>query len=51
MYYHDGDARLLRDPLARAPRGDKGPDQTLLQRHVWPWARWLAMQVCTRVDT
>lgn len=31
--------RLLRDPLARAPRSEWGHDQTLLRRYIWRWAR------------
>ena len=36
--------KILTDKLAWAPRGEKGPDQTVLQRHVWPWAKFVAMQ-------
>ena len=36
--------KILADKLAWAARGAKGPDQTVLQRHVWPWARFVAMQ-------
>ena len=36
--------KILGDKLAWAARGEKGPDQTVLQRHVWPWARFIAMQ-------
>jgi len=32
--------RLLRDPLARAPRTEWGQDQTLLRRYIWRWAKW-----------
>ena len=32
---------MAADPLLWAARDRKGPDQTLLGRHVWPWAsRW-----------
>lgn len=31
--------RLLRDPLAKAPRSEWGHDQTLLRRYIWRWAR------------
>ena len=36
--------KILADKLAWAPRAEKGPDQTVLQRHVWPWAKFVAMQ-------
>ena len=35
---------ILQDQLTYAERGSKGPDQTILTRHVWPWARSEAMQ-------
>ena len=35
---------ILRDNLTYADRGAKGPDQTILSLHVWPWARSEAMQ-------
>lgn len=36
--------KMLADPLCWRGRGDKGPDQELLSRHVWPWARHMATQ-------
>ena len=35
---------MLKDPLSRAGRGTKGPDQELLTKWVWPWGRLLAFQ-------
>ena len=37
-------AGILRDNLTYADRDFKGPDQTILTVHVWPWARSQAMQ-------
>lgn len=37
-------SQILRDPLCWAPRSKKGPDQKVLKKHVWPWARFNAMQ-------
>lgn len=35
---------ILADPLTYAERGTKGPDQKLLTRHVWPWAKLDSLQ-------
>merc|ERR1719323_3040184 len=35
---------LCWDPLCWEPRSKKGPDQKVLKKHVWPWARFNAMQ-------
>ena len=36
--------RMLEDELAFAARRRWGPDQDLLNKHVWPWARYLALE-------
>ena len=36
--------RMLEDELAFAARRRWGPDQDLLNKHVWPWARYLAFE-------
>jgi len=36
--------KIFRDPLCWEPRSKKGPDQKVLKKHVWPWARFNAMQ-------
>ena len=36
--------RMLEDPLCWAGRQAKGPDQELLSRYVWPWARHMALE-------
>jgi hypothetical protein len=36
--------RMLADPQCWAGRQAKGPDQELLTRHVWPWARHMALE-------
>jgi hypothetical protein len=37
-------AAMAADPMCWSARGSKGPDQTLLARHVWPWARASVLQ-------
>ena len=36
--------KMLADPLSRSSRDSKGPDQELLQRWVWPWGKFMAME-------
>ena len=36
--------KMLNDKLTFADRGDKGPDQTILSKHVWPWAKFMSLQ-------
>ena len=35
---------ILKDPVSRAGRERKGPDQTLQARWIWPWAKFVMMQ-------
>ena len=35
--------RMLEDKLAFASREVKGPDQNILDKYVWPWARYIAL--------
>ena len=35
---------ILQDPVSRAGREEKGPDQTLLTLYVWPWGSEVAME-------
>ena len=34
----------VEDPLCWEERAKKGPDQKLLKKHIWPWARLNSMQ-------
>ena len=35
---------IMNDKLAFSSRKIKGPDQTLLTRHIWPWGRNMSLQ-------
>ena len=35
--------RILEDKLALASREKKGPDQDILDKYVWPWARYITL--------
>ena len=36
--------KIMNDKLAFSSRKTKGPDQTLLTRHIWPWGRNMSLQ-------
>ena len=36
--------KILKDKLAFANRSEKIPDQSILKKYVWPWAKEMAMQ-------
>ena len=36
--------KILADPLSRASRDTKGPDQKVLAKWVWPWGKFMAME-------
>lgn len=36
--------KMLLDPLSRASRESKGPDQELLSKWVWSWGKFMAME-------
>ena len=36
--------KILKDPLSRASRESKGPDQELLTKWVWPWGKFMALE-------
>ena len=36
--------QMIEDPLCWVGREKKGPDQKILKKHVWPWARLNSMQ-------
>ena len=35
---------ILKDPVSRASRKKKGPDQTVQRRWVWPWGKFMMME-------
>ena len=35
---------MMKDEIAFASRDEWGPDQTILEKHVWPWAENLTLK-------
>ena len=36
--------KIINDKLTFTARKEKGPDQTLLTRHIWPWGQNMSLQ-------
>ena len=44
MFFNYLEYLQVEDPLCWEERAKKGPDQKLLKKHIWPWARLNSMQ-------